>query len=297
MNFLISGGTGFIGTALCTYLSENGHNIVVKTRRPESVKRDITGISDLSQLNAKEKFDVVINLTGEPIANKRWSKRQKQRILQSRLEATQELVEFLHDSKNKPAVFISGSAIGFYGIGLTDEIIGETSPGDDSFASRLCTQWEQCALQAESSGIRTCLLRTGIVLGKNGGALEKMLTPFRFGLGGKIGAGKQWMPWIHIEDLIGIIIYAVENESLEGPINCTAPYPVTNAVFTKDLGTSLRRPTVFTIPAIMIKILMGEMGKELLLSGKKVLPLKAEKAGFKFKYERIDTALSDVLEQ
>lgn len=315
MNILISGGTGFIGSALCDYLLRSRHNIVVKSRQPESklgvvdraidrtIDRTIgkvTLIRTLDLLDSNQTFDIVINLAGEPIANKRWSAKQRQKILNSRVDSTQELVDFIQHSKRKPSLFISASAIGYYGIETSNKVVGEpvvgeADVGDDSFSSRLCVLWEKTALQAEALGVRTCLLRTGIVLGTNGGVLKKMLPPFKFGLGGKIGTGNQWMPWIHLEDLIAVIAYCIENEDLRGAINCTAPNPVTNSSFTATLGKTLGRPTIFHVPALVIKLLMGDMGKELLLSGKRVYPLKLVDAGFRFKFDKIDAALSDVL--
>ena len=295
MNILITGGTGFIGTELCALLSRQHHTLVIKTRHPERLKGAIRGISGLHQLDASERFDVVINLAGEPIADKRWSMAQQTRILDSRLNTTQELIDYFAVSEHKPSLFISGSAIGFYGIGSRTESVDEQSPGDNSFSSRLCREWEACARQAEPMGIRTCLLRTGIVLGKNGGALGKMLVPFKLGLGGKIGAGSQWMPWIHLHDMVALIAYCITDESLSGPINATAPQPVTNADFTKALGHALHRPTLFTMPAMMIELLMGQMGEELLLAGQRVLPVKIEQAGFQFRYQRLDQALAEIL--
>jgi uncharacterized protein (TIGR01777 family) len=297
MNILISGGTGFIGTALCSQLINKNHTIVVKTRQLEWLNSKIKTINELSEITINEKFDVVINLAGEPIADKRWSKNQRRKILESRLDTTEECISFLRGVKNKPALFISGSAIGYYGIDETNEDIDESCAGDDSFSSSLCAKWEESALQAESLGIRTCILRTGIVLGKDGGALKKMLIPFKLGLGGKIGTGNQWMSWIHLGDIINIIDFCINDESLKGPVNCTAPYPVTNSSFTKALGKALGRPTVFNMPEMVIKLLMGKMGEELLLSGKKVLPLKIQNAGFKFNHEHIETALSEVLKK
>jgi uncharacterized protein (TIGR01777 family) len=269
----------------------------VKTRSVESASTNVKSINNFSQIATDEKFDVAINLAGEPIANKRWSKNQVQKILASRLDITAEFIAFFRESKNKPAVFISSSAIGYYGIEETEAVINEEGAADESFSSTLCTQWEASAQQAELLGIRTCILRTGIVLGKQGGALEKMLPPFKLGLGSKIGSGKQWMSWIHLHDIIGIIDYCIKDESLTGPINCTAPNPVTNASFTKVLGHVLKRPTFLNMPAFFIKILMGEMGKELLLSGKKIVPLKLINANFKFKYEHVEDALLDVLKK
>ncbi|MEH6450423.1 MAG: TIGR01777 family oxidoreductase [Oleispira sp.] len=305
MRFLITGGTGFIGSALCEYLLKGNHSIMIQTRHPELVKGEFESVKRLEELSANEAFDVVINLTGEPIANKRWSVSQKKKILESRLNTTQKIIDFLKNAKQKPRLFISGSAIGFYGVDSStgsendaiaeDVTLGGKNLGDDSFSSRLCKQWEASALQAESLGIRTCLLRTGIVLGSGGGALAKMTLPFKLGLGGKIGSGKQWMPWIHLDDLIGIIDYCIHQETITGPINGTAPNPVTNAEFTIALGRAVKRPALLPMPACVVKLLMGEMGEELLLAGKKVLPMKAQQAGYQFKYEHLESALADIL--
>ncbi|MDH5357330.1 MAG: TIGR01777 family oxidoreductase [Gammaproteobacteria bacterium] len=294
MNLLITGGTGFIGSALCSRLLEKQHTIVILSRHPEIIKAPIHGISELAQLKDNVIFDVVINLAGEPIADKRWSVQQKQHILSSRIDTTQDLIAFFNNIKHKPKLLISGSAIGYYGVGDTSEFIDETVSGDDSFSSQVCLQWETVALQAQKLGIRTCLLRTGIVLGK-GGALRKMLPVFKMGLGGRIGQGKQWMSWIHLDDLVGIILHCIEHHSLQGAINGTSPNPVTNQLFTKALGKALNRPTLLPMPAIIIKILMGQMGEELLLTGKKIIPAKALNAGYKFQYEKLEDALLDVV--
>lgn len=291
----MTGGTGFIGVALCSRLLEDRHDIVVLSRHPEAIKSPVKGIADLGQIKDDAIFDVVINLAGEPIASKRWSERQKQRIIDSRINTTQQLISYLQRAAHKPKVLISGSAIGYYGVGATNDVIDENSPGDDSFSSQLCQQWEALALQAETLGIRTCLLRTGIVLGKGGGALSKMLFPFKIGLGGRIGQGKQWMPWVHLNDLLGIILYCIDHDSLKGAINGTAPKPVTNQEFTRTLGKVLKRPAVFPLPVIVVKLLMGQMGEELLLAGKRVLPIKISDAGYKFQYEKLENALFDVL--
>ena len=295
MNVLITGGTGFIGSALSSRLSENKHNIVMISRHPELIKGDVEGVCEVEELRGDVNFDVVINLAGEPIANKRWSKQQKQRIISSRLGTTQKLIEYFKDAKIKPKLFISASAIGFYGVGVTNDAVNEEALGDLSFSSRLCRQWEAVALQAQTLGIRTCLLRTGIVLGKGGGALQKMLLPFKLGLGGRIGKGTQWMSWIHLDDLVGIILYCIDHDGLNGPVNGTAPNPVTNKVFTRALGKALKRPAFFPMPVAVVKILMGQMGEELLLSGRSVLPEKIIKEGYKFKFEQIDNALLDIV--
>jgi len=295
MNILITGGTGFIGSKLCTHLVERKYHVVVLTRHPETIKGSIKAISDLQQLDDSMYFDVVINLAGEPIANKRWSETQKKRISDSRINTTQTLIDYIKTSKNKPKLLISGSAIGYYGVAESDDSLYEEDLGDESFSSQLCKQWEATALQAQALGIRTCLLRTGIVLGQGGGALKKMLLPFKLGLGGKIGKGSQWMSWIHIDDLIGIMLYCINHEEVNGAVNGTAPNPVTNIMFTKTLGRVLKRPTIFPMPAIVVKLLMGQMGEELLLAGKKVLPRKMTKQGYIFQYMELEEALLDVV--
>lgn len=295
MNLLITGGTGFVGSALCSRLLEEQHKIVVLSRNPKSIKPPIKAVANLDQLSNDDIFDAVINLAGEPIANKRWNDQQKKRIFGSRIETTEALIEYFKKSKHKPKLLINGSAIGYYGTARTNDNIDEKSGCDDSFSSQLCQKWEAAALEAESLGIRTCLIRTGIVLGKNGGALSKMLPPFKMGLGGRIGYGKQWMSWIHLDDLVGIILYCINNDNLKGAVNGTSPNPVINEVFTKTLGTALKRPTIFPMPEIVIKLLMGQMGEELLLSGKRVLPRKALDAGYIFKYKTLEDALINVV--
>lgn len=295
MNILITGGTGFIGSALCSRLLAENNKVVVLSRYPEKIKPPLKAITDLNDLKDSDIFDVVVNLAGEPIANKRWSNKQKYHIFNSRIDITEKLISYFEKSANKPKILISGSAIGYYGIGKTDSIIEEKENGDSSFSSELCKKWETVALKAEKLGIRTCLLRTGIVLGKDGGALSKMLFPFKMCLGGKIGDGKQWMSWIHIDDLIGIILYCINHDNLKGAINGTSPNPVTNQEFTKTLGMALNRPTIFPMPAVVVKLLMGKMGEELLLAGKKIIPKKALDAGYLFKYKELEKALINVV--
>ncbi|MEE9425838.1 MAG: TIGR01777 family oxidoreductase [Methylococcales bacterium] len=295
MNILITGGTGFIGSALCYRLLEEKHQIVVLSRHAEKVKSPIKAIANLGDLNDSDIFDVVINLAGEPIANKRWSDKQKQKIFSSRIDITEKLISYFKKLENKPKLFLSGSAIGYYGIDETDNVIEEKERGDNSFSSELCQKWEAVALKAEELGLRTCLLRTGIVLGKNGGALSKMLPSFKMCFGGRIGHGKQWMPWIHIDDLVGIILYCISHDNLKGAVNGTSPTPVTNQVFTKTLGMVLKRPTIFPVPKLVVKLLTGQMGEELLLAGKKIVPKKALDIGYIFKYKTLEEALINVI--
>ena len=296
MNILITGGTGFIGSVLCDRLLEENNKIVLLSRNPEKTARPIKMVVDLNDLKNSDTFDVVVNLAGEPIANKRWSDKQKHKIFSSRIDITEKLVSYFEKSKNRPKLLISGSAIGYYGIDKTDNVVEEKEGGDNSFSSELCQKWEAVALKAEKLGIRTCLLRTGIVLGKNGGALNKMLPPFKMYLGGRIGHGKQWMSWVHIDDLVGIILHCIKHDNLKGAVNGTSPNPVTNQVFTKTLGMILKRPTIFPMPALLVKLLMGQMGEELLLAGKKIVPKKALDAGYTFKYETLEEALINAVE-
>ena len=299
MQILVTGGTGFIGSALCEALTEKNHQVIVLSRFPKKVNPLLTAISSLDEISIEQEIDAVINLAGEPIAAKRWSAAQKHKIRTSRLETTKSLIDFLSSRDKKPEVFISGSAIGYYGINLpnedkNDNLVGENAKGDDSFSSQLCQDWETIALQAEQLGIRTCLLRTGVVLGSKG-ALARMLPPFKLCLGGKIGSGNQWMPWIHIKDILGIIIHCLEKENIQGPINAVAPNPINNAEFTQSLGKTINRPTPLPMPSLAVKLLMGQMGEELLLSGKQVIPQKILNSEYVFEFELLNEALRDIL--
>lgn len=299
-NCLITGGSGFIGQALVPSLLESGMTITILTRSPEPTKQLFNGavsvISDLADLKPSDHFDYVINLTGYGIADKRWSDTVKQTILDSRIKTTAALIEYFKRAETKPTTFVSGSAIGVYGL-RGDEQLDETAGGDDSFSSQICQQWETEALQAEALGIRTCYLRTGVVFGKDGGALSKMLPPFKFGLGGPIGNGKQWMSWIHRDDIVGIIRHILNNDAVVGAVNGTAPTPVTNKDFSTTLGKVLKRPAFIPLPAIVVKLLMGQMGEELLLSGQRVIPKKALESGYTFKFPDLESALRDILDR
>ncbi len=310
--YLITGGSGFIGTALIKELLLENHEVTVLTRSEvktahhfdaliKSEREDyqtntkVKTISSLNSMNPEQSFDVVINLAGQGIADKRWNDKVKQELIDSRIKTTQALHEYLREVLVKPDVFISGSALGFYGLRDSDEKIAEDGTTDDSFSSQLCQLWENEAMKIADLGIRTCYLRTGIVLGKNGGALTKMLPPFKMALGGPIGSGKQWMSWIHLNDIVGIIRYAIDNEAVIGPINGTAPNPVTNKLFSKTLGKVLKRPAIFPMPAFVVKLLFGQMGEELLLAGQRVVPDKIIQQGYQFNYPELEDALRDVV--
>jgi len=295
MKVVISGVSGLVGTALRANLTAGGHDVLALSRRASlppltTITWDIeNGRFDASLL---EGVDVVVHLAGEPVAQ-RWSEKTKKAIRQSRVRGTKLLVEGLKSLRQKPKLLLSASAVGFYGDG-EDRELDETSPPGEGFLPEVCQEWETAALDAMGLGMRAVCLRTGIVLSTKGGALRKMLLPFRLGLGGPLSTGRQWMPWIHIDDLVGAMRFIMEKEDLMGVVNGTSPNPVTNRDFTKGLGRVLRRPTLFPIPEFGLKLLFGEMA-QILLEGQKVKPQKLQAAGFTFRHPELEEALSDIL--
>lgn len=298
-SILITGGSGFIGSRLIPVLLDQGCDVTVLTRNPEKTalhfKQPVSTIKQLDRLNGTDVFDIVINLAGQGITDKRWRQGIKKQLRESRIITTQKLIRYLQAAKKKPELLISGSAIGYYG-NQGEKLVDESMSGDSSFSSKLCYDWEHEAQQADVLGIRTCYLRTGIVLGKNGGALSKMLPAFKLGLGGPMGNGRQWMSWIHIDDLIGIILYVINNKGIKGAVNGTAPNPVTNKIFSSTLARVLKRPALLPMPAFVLKLMLGEMAEELLLSGQRVMPKKILDAGYHFQYADLDNALSEVVQ-
>ncbi len=297
-NFLITGGTGFIGKQLVAQLVSAGHEAVVVTRRPEkheaAFAEKVRYIGSFSAIDNSACFDAVINLGGEGIADKRWTVKRKQQLLDSRLGLTNHLVKCLARLEKKPEVMISASAVGWYG--AHDETpLTETSACHQEFSHELCDAWEKEAAAAEELGIRLCIIRLGIVLGKNGGVLKRMLPPFYFGLGGPIGSGKQYMSWVHLNDVIRALHFLVNDVGLSGVFNLTAPGTVSNSQFTRAIGTVISRPTFFPLPEFVVKIIFGEMGERLLLMGQNVVPHNLLQAGFSFDYPQLDDALTDIL--
>ncbi|MCG8157463.1 TIGR01777 family oxidoreductase [Brenneria goodwinii] len=296
MQLLITGGTGLIGRHLIQRLLLLSHSITVVTRNPERA-RSIFGdrveywstLDDKTSLNA---FDGVINLAGEPIADKRWTPKQKQRLSQSRWDITERLARLIKDSSEPPSVFISGSAVGYYGDQGAALVTEEETPTND-FTHHLCARWEALAQSAESDKTRVCLLRTGVVLSAQGGALAKMLPLFRLGLGGPLGSGKQYMPWIHIDDMVNGIIYLLDSDVLSGPFNMVSPYPVRNEQFSALLAEVLHRPGFLRAPGFAIKLLMGEAAT-LVLGGQRAIPARLESAGFGFRFFELKEALEEV---
>jgi len=295
MKILITGATGFVGKQLVKSLSD--HQLVILTRNINNSKNILGShhqywqtLADKSDLND---IDAVINLAGEPIVNKRWSNKQKKLICDSRWDITTALTQLIRKSTTPPHTFISASAVGYYGR-QGDTPVDETSGFHAEFSHDICQEWENLALQAQSQQTRVCITRIGIVLGKNGGALAKMLPPFKLGLGGPIGNGEQGMSWIHIDDLIKLFSYLLNNSNSQGIYNATAPQPVSNAVCAKALGRALSRPAKITTPPLALRLAMGEMS-ELLTTGQFVLPKRALAAGFEFQYTDINSALQQVV--
>lgn len=300
MHYLISGGTGFIGAALVKSLLADGHKITVITRSPEKAILQFggavftVGLEKVSQI--VEGIDGVVNLAGAPIVDKRWSDERKQLLRNSRIDFTRTLIEQLEQASARPEFFISGSAIGYYGSHQGGVPLHEKSPVDPGFTHSLCRDWEEVALGAEKQlDSRVCLIRTGVVLGE-GGALIKMIPPFKFGMGGPIGDGQQWMSWVHLADEVAIIRFLMEHKTLFGPFNATSPNAVDNEMFSQVLGAVLSKPARVRMPAFIMKILLGE-ASELLLEGQRVYPARLLDAGFEFTYPDLERALRSVIQK
>jgi uncharacterized protein (TIGR01777 family) len=297
VHILITGGTGLIGKQLCKALLADGHALTVLSRNPDTVPRkcgpNVKAMASLDEWQPERSFDAVINLAGAPIVDARWSVRRKQALWDSRITLTENLVGRIAAARTKPVVLLSGSAVGYYG-NRGDAALDETAAAGADFPARLCKAWEAAALAAEASGVRVCLLRTGLVLSRQGGLLGRMLLPFRLGLGARLGNGKQWMSWIHIDDYVAMLLGLLRNEQARGPYNMTAPQPATNREFTATLAKVLHRPAPFIVPAWFLKPVMGERAC-LLLEGQKVLPGKIESAGYRFAFTTLTNALQDLL--
>ncbi|MCP3127503.1 TIGR01777 family oxidoreductase [Shewanella sp. KJ2020] len=295
MNILITGASGFIGSQLVNLLAGE-HQLTILSRHPATTRQSLganhqylTSLNDIDDLNH---FDAVVNLAGEPIVAKRWSKRQKQVICASRWNITARLSQLIKQSTNPPKVMVSGSAIGFYGR-QGEQRLDEASLPHIEFSHEICSTWEQLAQDAASDKTRVCIIRIGIVLGQ-GGALAKMLPPFKLGLGGPIGHGRQGMSWIHIDDVIALIDFLLNQENCQGIFNATAPNPVSNGEFAKTLGKVLNRPALLTTPPLALRLAMGEMS-ELLTEGQFVIPKRALEAGYIFKYSELEAALTSIV--
>ncbi|MGB0203440.1 MAG: TIGR01777 family oxidoreductase [Neptuniibacter sp.] len=296
MKILVTGGTGFIGQHLISNWLKEGDAVFCYTRDSSKVK-EIFGdaVTPVTEMPPKDdlEVDAVVNIAGEPIADKRWSNERKLLLRESRINLTAALVEWIKGLEKKPEVLISGSAIGYYGSVVGDQKLDESVQATPGFTHSLCQDWENEALNAEELGVRVCLIRTGIVLG-SGGALAKMYLPFKMGLGGPIGSGNQWMSWIHVDDEVDVIEMLLTHPDLSGVFNLTAPNAVTNREFSKTLGKVMHRPAILPMPGYAIKLLLGD-GAELLLEGQRVYPEKLLSIGYKFKYETLTEALESIV--
>lgn len=294
---LITGGTGFIGRELCRQLLSGGHRLTILSRQPPeqvtAICGTVTPVTTVGELHNHNGFDAVINLAGEGIADKRWSPKRKQALKSSRVDLTHSLINSMGSWGKKPDVLVSGSAVGFYG-DQGDEVVTEETTPHEEFTHYLCRDWETAALAAERYGVRVCLSRTGIVVGPDGGFLKRMLLPFRLGLGGRLGSGKQYMPWVHRNDVVNALLFLMENTDTSGAYNVVSPFPLTNADFTRCLGQVLHRPTPFPAPAPVLRVALGEMSR-LLLTGQRAIPEKLQSSGFDFSYTELGSALTDAV--
>lgn len=301
MKVIVTGATGFIGSRLCAALEASGHEPLALSRRPSDAQSRLavlagayewSPLNDAPPLEAFEGVDAVVHLAGESVSG-RWTPEKKRAIRESRVQGTRHLVDALERLDTKPRVLVSASAIGIYGDRDDEELTEDSALGSD-FLAQVCQEWETEAQRAEASGIRVVNPRIGLVLGPDGGALDAMMTPFKLGVGGPMGSGRQWWAWVHRDDAVGIIQNALENENLSGPINATAPNPERQRDFAKALGRVLRRPAFMPAPAFALKLLLGEFAGEL-LGSRRVLPERAQQTGYAFRYSELEPALRAIL--
>lgn len=298
MHFFITGGTGFIGRHLCRLLRNHNHTLTVLSRQSDEKIKEVLGevgiLHSLDELSPSHRFDAVINLAGEPIIGPRWTERRKQKLWDSRVTLTQQLVTWMEQADQPPKVLVSGSAVGFYGDQGKTLVTEKTPPVESGFGQKLCAAWERAAVEAEKFDVRVCRIRTAPVLGRGGGLLAKMLPVFRLGLGGRLGSGAQWFPWVHLEDHLQMTKRLLDDPELSGPFNLTAPNPVTNAQFTDTLARILGRPALLPMPAMILQPLMGEMA-EILLASQRVVPARFQEMNFPFRYAHLEEALKQIL--
>ena len=298
MNILITGGSGFIGEAVSRALVADGHHVGVVSRHPAKASRRLPTTVDVRQtlplFNGFEP-EVVINLAGEPIANRRWSKARKNKLMESRVQTTEQLVEWLKLQGQRPKVFISASAVGFYGH-HSSEKVSEQTPKGNGFSSDLCAAWEAAALKAKSFCDAVSIIRIGLVLDQPGGLLDRFVPPFKLGLGGRFGSGEQYMPWVHRRDVVRIIQFLIDSPEHQGVFNVSAPNPVTNATFASTLAKQLNRPQCLHVPAVVLNTAFGEM-TELMLEGANMVPQRLLDAGFEFEFPVLSEALAEIFER
>lgn len=303
MRVLISGGSGLVGHALAEQLIGSGHRVVITSRDPARVKGVPGGVgvetwdavSWQQLVPLIDGTDAVVHLVGENLAAGRWTKKRKQRLRGSRIDSSRAVARAIAEAKSPPGVLVQASAVGYYGP-CGDEEIDEEAPAGEDFLATLCLEWEEASVEVENLGVRRPVVRTGPVLSAKGGALPRMLLPFRLFVGGPVGSGDQWFPWIHLEDEVGAICFLLEHGLATGPFNLTAPNPSTNRDFSRALGKVLRRPSVMPVPAAALRLAFGEMG-EMLLTGQRAIPSKLLEAGYEFHYPELEPALRNLLER
>lgn len=297
MDILVTGGTGFIGTALCRRLLSEDHRVAVLTRdggrAQQHFQGAVTAVESMNELRTGSAPAAIVNLAGLSLGSGRWTEKRKHTFVAVRVGITRQVVDYIADAPRKPRVLVSGSAVGYYGARGDEELDEDSQPGNE-YQSGLCKAWEAEALRARDHGVRVCLSRTGVVLGRDGGALSSLLPPFKLGLGGYVGSGRQWMSWIHIADLVAIMLHLIADESLCGAFNSTAPNPETNRDFAAKLGAALKRPAIMWAPGPAVRLLVGEMA-HLYLTGQKVIPRKLLASGYKFQYPELSLALAEIL--
>ncbi len=297
MRILLTGGTGLIGQALCQHWQGQGHELWVWSRDPHKVQRLCSGarsVQRLGDLDPAQPFDAVVNLAGAPIADRPWTAARRALLWRSRVELTRQLVDWIGQQPTAPRVLLSASAVGWYG-DQGDTLLTEASPpGGADFGSTLCMAWEQEAERASTHGVRVACLRIAPVLAAQGGMLARLLLPFRLGLGGRLGSGQQWMPWIHLDDLVGLFDHLLRSNDAQGAFNACAPEAVRNSDFTRALGQALHRPTLLPAPAWALRLALGEMSV-LLLGGQHLQPQRTQASGFRWRYPRLESALAALL--
>ena len=293
MNILVTGGTGFIGQRLLPALETAGHSVTLLSRQQTPCGGRYSAVRSLDEIDSSTLIDAIINLAGASMAGRRWTARYKRELVDSRLDTTRALVELCQRLDKPPAALLSASAIGYYGH-HGDEKLDERGESVAGFAQGLCARWEAEAEQVLQLGVRTCLMRLGVVLDAGGGAFEQMAMPFRLGLGNWIGNGRQWLSWIHREDAVAAILHMLTDRTLSGPVNLTAPEPVTSREFCTAMQRQRRTLLALPMPAVIMRLMVGEMADELLINGQRVIPAALQRAGFEFRYADIDSALAAI---
>jgi len=299
MHIVIAGGSGFVGKVLQERFLKHGHEVTILTRNKEKIAETnrLRAVEWLNPNSNPEKYlgnvDAIINIAGESINGFRWTKTKKKQIIESRIRTTREIVRIIGEMDPKPKVLVNGPAVGYYGMSDEDTFTEESKTEANDFLATVVRKWEEEAKQAEKFGVRTVYARLGVVLGK-GGALPLMALPYKMGVGGPVGSGKQWVPWVHQADVAGLLLFAIENESISGPLNVTAPNPVKNNQFGKSIGRVLHRPHWMPVPSFAMKMLLGEMS-EMLLSGQCVVPERALQCGYIYQYPELEEALENIL--